>query len=82
MSRAIKVEDQVYQELDTLRGKGETFSKVVARLLEARLKFFETLNFIEGVLKYQEWKQQELLKIIKEEQAKGSSVKEGVHDTR
>ncbi len=68
MSRAIKVEDYVFQSLYMLRGKGETFSKVVARLLEARLKFFETLNFVEGVLRYQEWKQAELLKRIKEEQ--------------
>ncbi|MBA7585856.1 hypothetical protein ES708_27846 [subsurface metagenome] len=33
MSRAIKVEDKVYDQLDELRGKRETFSAVVARLL-------------------------------------------------
>ena len=80
MSRAIKVEDQVYLNLDTLRGKGETFSKVVSRLLEARLKFFETMNFIEGVLNYPEWKQEELLKTIKEQQATSRGQKEDVHD--
>ncbi len=76
MSKAIKVEDQVYQELDMLRGKGETFSKVVSRLLEARVKFFETMNFIEGVLRYQEWKQAQLLKVIQKEQAVRSASKE------
>ena len=69
MSRAIKVEDQVYQELDLIKEKGETFSQVIERLLEARLKMFETLSMIEGVLRYQEWKQKKLLAAIREEQA-------------
>ncbi len=69
MSRAIKVEDQVYTELDQIREKGETFSQVVERLLEARLKMFETLSMVEGVLRYQEWKQKQLLKAIREQQA-------------
>ena len=34
MSKAIKLDDQVYERLDRLRGKRETFSEVVARLLE------------------------------------------------
>ncbi|GAI55328.1 unnamed protein product, partial [marine sediment metagenome] len=41
MSKAIKVEDQVYLELDMIREKGETFSQIIERLLEARLKMFE-----------------------------------------
>lgn len=69
MSKAIKVEEQVYTELDLIREKGETFSQIIERLLEARLKMFETLNMIEGVLKYQEWKQKQLLKSIREQQA-------------
>lgn len=69
MSRAIKVEDQVYQELDQIREKGETFSQVVGRLLEARLEFFKTISIVEGVLKYQEWKQKQFLKVIQKEQA-------------
>ncbi len=69
MSRAIKVEDQVYQELDMIRDKGETFSQVVERLLEARLKMFEMLSMVEGVLRYQEWKQKQLLEAIREQQA-------------
>ncbi len=69
MSKAIKVEDQVYQELDQIRSKGETFSQVVGRLLEARVKMLEMLSMVEGVLRYQEWKQKQLLKAVQEQQA-------------
>jgi len=68
LSRAIKVEDQVYDELDMIRDRGETFSQVVGRLLEARLKMFEVLSMIEGVLRYEKWKQEQLLKAIHEKQ--------------
>lgn len=76
MSKAIKVEDQVYQELDMIRSKGETFSQVVGRLLEARLKMFEALNMIEGVLKYQEWKQKKILEAIRKQQEAAVSSRE------
>lgn len=33
MSKTIKIEDKVYTQLDRLRGKRETFSDVVAKLL-------------------------------------------------
>ena len=69
MSRAIKVEDQVYTELDMIRGKGETFSQVVERLLKARIKMFEMLSMVEAALQYEEWKQQQLLKAVQERQA-------------
>lgn len=69
MSKAIKVEDQVYLELDLIRDKGETFSQVVERLLQARVKMFEMLSMVEGVLRYQEWKQKQLLKAVQEQQA-------------
>ncbi len=69
MSIAIKVEDQVYLELDLIREKGVTFSQVVERLLEARLKMFEALNMMEGVLRYEKWKQEQLLKAVQEQQA-------------
>lgn len=36
MSKTIKLEDQVYHQLDQLRGKRETFSDVVARLLTTK----------------------------------------------
>lgn len=64
MSRAIKVEEQVYLELDMIRDKGETFSQVVERLLEARVKMFGIITEIEGVLKYQKWQQELTLKAL------------------
>ncbi len=73
MSRAIKVEDQVYTKLDLIRDKGETFSQIIERLLEARLKMFEMLSMVEGVLRYQEWKQKQLLEAVREQQAVRSS---------
>ncbi len=76
MSKPIKVSDQVYQELDMVKEKGETFSQVVERLLEARAKMFEMLSMVEGVLRYQEWKQKQFLKAVREHQAIRSSLKE------
>lgn len=38
MSKSIKIEDDVYRDLDIMKGKGDTFSQVVARLItSARL---------------------------------------------
>lgn len=71
MSRVIKVEDKVYLELDMIRDKGETFSQIIERLLQARLKMFETLNMIEGVLRYEKFKQETILKAIKKRQGAG-----------
>lgn len=36
MSKTIKLENQVYEKLDRLRGKRETFSDVVAKLLTTK----------------------------------------------
>ena len=66
MSKAIKVEAQVYLELDVIRSKGETYSQVIERLLVARLKMFELISRIEDLLKYQEWKQQQIQKALKQ----------------
>ena len=46
MSRAIKVEEPVYNDLDNLRAKGETFSQVIEGLLDGRLKVFQLLNVL------------------------------------
>jgi len=73
MSKTIKVEDQVYLELDMIREKGETFSQIIESLLEARLKIFEIISMVEVVLRYEKYKQEILLKAIREQQAvKGS----------
>ena len=36
MSKTIKLEDKVYDQLEQLRGKRETFSDVVAKLLTTK----------------------------------------------
>lgn len=55
MSKAIKVEDHVYQALDLLRAKRATFSDVVEGLLKLRQQTMELMNVLEGQLKYGEW---------------------------
>lgn len=35
MSKSIKIEDDVYQDLDDMRGKRDTFSQVISRLIHA-----------------------------------------------
>lgn len=49
MSKAIKIEDKVYHQLDQLRGKGETFSDVVAKLLTTK----EAADTLAGIWHYQ-----------------------------
>ena len=56
MSKVIKVDEDVYNQLDTLRGKSETFGQVIAQLLEDRISVFHFLNVLEGQTKYNEWK--------------------------
>ena len=36
MSKTIKLDDKVYDQLDRLRGKRETFSDIVAKLLTTK----------------------------------------------
>lgn len=36
MSKTIKIEEKVYNQLDRLRGKRETFSDIVAKLLTTK----------------------------------------------
>lgn len=67
MSKAIKVEDQVYQGLDKIRGKGETFSQVVETLLNGRKTVLNFLEILEGTYNFREWQRQELEKLQKKE---------------
>ena len=64
MSKQIKVDNEVYNQLDDLKLKHETFSQVIGELLGARLRIFELLNVLEGQLKYQEWKQQRIQEAV------------------
>jgi len=67
VSKVVKVEDQVYQELDELRQKGDTFSQVIEDMLKARLKIFELLGIIEGQLKFRGWQRRELERLQKQQ---------------
>ena len=77
MSKPIKVEDQVYNDLDKLRAKGETFSEVIAMLINARVRVLELWSILEGQLKYHEWRDQQL-KDLQELQASQLQVTEEV----
>lgn len=60
MSKTIKVEEHIYDCLDLLRGKRETFSDVIKELLDSRKVIFEALNMLEGQVKYQAWKREQI----------------------
>jgi len=60
LSRAIKVEDKVYQELFQIRRREQTFSQVIEDLLNARIKIFELITVLEGQLDYREWQRRQL----------------------
>ena len=46
MSHTIKLEDQVYTKLERFRGKRETFSQAVERLLAAGEKVNELIDIL------------------------------------
>ncbi len=60
MSKAIKVEDHIYDSLDLLRVGRMTFSDVIMELLKARLTILEAMSRLEGQLKYREWQREQL----------------------
>jgi len=70
MSKVIKVDDQVYNDLDKLRSKGETFGEIIAMLINARLKVLELWNVLEGALKFSEWREQRLKDLEKKLEGK------------
>ncbi len=69
MSKVIKVDDQVYEDLDKLRVKGETFGEIIAMLLNARIRVLELWSILEGQLKYAEWREQKLKDLEKKLEA-------------
>ncbi len=60
MSKPVKVEDNVYSDLDRLRVGRQTFSDVIRGLLDTRLKVFELLNVMEGQIAFRARQIQEL----------------------
>ena len=65
MSKQIRIEDKVYQELDKLRVGHQTFSDVCEDLLKARLKILEAMSMLEGVIRFREWQREQLEKLVK-----------------
>jgi len=59
MSKAIKLDLEVYERLDQLRGKGETFSQVVERLLTIKGKVSELVAVLSGIHHFREWQNKE-----------------------
>lgn len=53
MSRTIRLEDSVYTALEAIRGKRETFSEAVGRLIALLLKVGELKDVVEGAGAYQ-----------------------------
>jgi len=65
LSKVIKVDDQVYEDLDQLRSKGETFGDIIAMLISARLRVLELWSILEGQLKYSDWREQKLKELTR-----------------
>lgn len=57
MSKTIKVEDKVYEELDRMRVKGQTFSQVISDLISIRVTIFEVIETMMRLVNYHEWKE-------------------------
>ena len=70
MSKVIKVDDQVYEGLDKLRVKGETFGEIIAMLLYARVSVLELWSVLEGQLKFHEFKEQKIKDLEKKLEGK------------
>lgn len=56
MSKSIKLNEEVYADLDEVRGKGETFSQAVDRLLDLRRMLLSVDPILRGQRAYQEFK--------------------------
>lgn len=57
MTKTIKLKDEVYTKLETFRGKRETFSESIDRLLTMLDKVGELRNILEGQLNFEKHKQ-------------------------
>lgn len=62
MPKNIQLSDSVYARLDGFRGKRETFSEAVGKLLTLMEKMGELTNILEGGVRYEDWKREQLEK--------------------
>lgn len=63
MSKVIKVEDQIYDQLKKQKTGRQTFSDVIEDLLKCRLTILDSMSMLEGVVKYREWQREQLEKM-------------------
>jgi len=55
----IRVDDELYHELEQMKIRGETFTSVIRDLLKTREIVFELITELEKGTKYQDWKHQQ-----------------------
>lgn len=60
MSKTIRVEENVYLELERLRDWKETFSQVIGKLTMTREELCKLLDVIEGAIKFREWQREQV----------------------
>jgi predicted CopG family antitoxin len=68
MSKTIKLEDSVYLRLEGFRGKRETFSQAVDRLLKMLSKVGELRDVLEGAVAFEKGRQERLEKLVPKEE--------------
>jgi len=61
-AKTVKLEEPVYNRLDQFRGKRETFSQAVERLLTLLDRVGELRSVLEGQIEYAEFKRKQLEK--------------------
>jgi len=59
MKHSIKLDDQVYLDLERIREKRETFSEAVERLLRVRYELALIASLVEGSKNYRDWKKEQ-----------------------
>ena len=79
MTKTIKLDDVVYQQLDQFRGKHETFGGAVKRLLDIRDGVDSLTMTMEGMRSYAEFR---AAKLIKATPADGPGDSAEVSDVR
>ncbi|MBA7563510.1 hypothetical protein ES708_05169 [subsurface metagenome] len=58
MSKLVRVDGEVYDELETIRDKRETFSQVIARLVDIRRMVLGIEPILRGHIAFEEFKKQ------------------------
>lgn len=71
MSKILRVDEKVYDELNRLRVGHQTFSDVISEMLKARLRMLELMNVLEGQLKFREWQRDQIAKLTNADAVRG-----------